>query len=91
MILKKYHVKGKSTFCRAILLLLNWTILVICSVDLPAEYDTSLKPVKLFFISEDEKLVSRELSSLKANVYDKFGVPDVYESSSLMKGREKED
>ena len=69
MILKKYHVKGKSTFCRAILLLLNWTI----------------------FISEDEKLVSRELSSPKANVYDKFGVPDVYESSSLMKGREKED
>ena len=56
--------------------------MVICSVNLPAAYDTSIKPVKLFFISEDKKLVSRELSSLKANVY---------ENSSLMKGRERKD
>lgn len=65
--------------------------MVICSVNLPAAYDTSIKPVKLFFISEDKKLVSRELSSPKANVYKQFGVQNVYESSSLMKGREKKD
>lgn len=65
--------------------------MVICSVKLPAAYDTSIKPVKLFFISEDKKLVSRQLSSLKAYVYKQFGVQNVYESSSLMKGREKKD
>ena len=65
--------------------------MVICSLNLPAAYDTGIKPVKPFFISEDKKLVSREWSSLKANVYEKFGVQDVYENSSLMKGRERKE